>query len=255
MPDIQWIKISTGIFDDEKINLIEELPDHDTILVIWFKLLVLAGKRNDGGLVYITRDIPYDPEKLARVMRRPLNTVKLALETFKQFGMIEIENDYILIDKWDKHQNVEGLDKIREQNRIRQQKYREKQKQITDDNVKSRYNNAAEESREEENRKEGGGKQPPDKKEIHEKTGKPINLTRYNNLVSEYGKSVVDDYVCRASDYADSKGKKYKDYAATAANWMRRDKVKPLSKGLTCPACGEKILSPNYCPACGWIKE
>lgn len=215
MPDIQWIKISTGIFDDEKINLIEELPDHDTILVIWFKLLVLAGKRNDGGLIYVTRDITYDPEKLSRVMRRPINTVKLALETFIKFGMITIEDDYIMIDKWEKHQNVEGLDKIREQNRIRQQKYREKQKLLPDDNVKSRDSNGTEKSRVDKKREES--------KSMHKKTGKPINLTRYSSLCDEYGQDVVDDYIQRIADWCAAKGRRYKDYAAAAANWIKRD--------------------------------
>ena len=48
MPDnIQWIKISTGLFDDEKIKLIAKLPDADTIIIIWLYLLILAGKVND----------------------------------------------------------------------------------------------------------------------------------------------------------------------------------------------------------------
>jgi len=42
MGDVKWIKIVTDIFDDEKIRLIDALPDNDTILVIWFKLLVQA---------------------------------------------------------------------------------------------------------------------------------------------------------------------------------------------------------------------
>jgi len=147
MAEIKWIKISTDIFDDEKISIIEDLPDSDTIIVIWFKLLVLAGKRNDGGIVYITRDIPYDPEKLARVMRRNVNTVKLALHTFQEFGMITLEEDYIYIENWEKHQNVEGMEKIREKNRIRQQKYREKQRQIEENNVISRDSNGTDKTR------------------------------------------------------------------------------------------------------------
>ena len=37
--DVKWIKITTDIFDDEKILLIESLPEADSIIVIWFKLL------------------------------------------------------------------------------------------------------------------------------------------------------------------------------------------------------------------------
>jgi len=63
--------------------------------------------------------------------------------------------------------------------------------------------------------------------ETHEKTGAPINSTRYENLVSEYGRDRVDEYIERAVDYARSKGKKYRDFASTAANFMKRDGVKP----------------------------
>ena len=48
MSDVKWIKITTGIFDDDKILLIESLPEADSIIVIWFKLLCLAGKQNNN---------------------------------------------------------------------------------------------------------------------------------------------------------------------------------------------------------------
>ena len=61
------------------------------------------------------------------LFNRPIATVRLALQTFKQFGMIDITDDqYICISNWEKHQNVDGLEKIREQNRLRKQKQREK---------------------------------------------------------------------------------------------------------------------------------
>ena len=43
MADVKWIKITTDIFDDEKILLIESLPDAYAIITCWFKLLCLAG--------------------------------------------------------------------------------------------------------------------------------------------------------------------------------------------------------------------
>lgn len=146
MSDIKWIKICTDIFDNEKIRLIEELPEGDTILIIWLKLLTLAGKKNDNGFIYITKDIPYKVDTLAKIMGRKEVTVSLALNTFISFGMVEIEDDIIAISNWAKHQNVEGMDRIKEQNRLRQAKYR--QKQIEDNsNVTSRYSNGTDKSR------------------------------------------------------------------------------------------------------------
>ena len=150
MADIKWIKITTDIFDDEKIKLIEKLPEGDTILIIWLKLLTMAGKRNDSGMIYITRDIPYTPDTLSDIMNRDNKIIMLALNTFVSFEMIEIVDDIIQIINWDKHQNVEGLEKIKEQNRERQRRFREKNqvKQIENkSNVISRYNNAIDKNR------------------------------------------------------------------------------------------------------------
>lgn len=142
MADVKWIKITTDLFDDEKIKLIDVLPARDAIIVTWFKLLALAGKTNDNGLAYVMKEMATTDEVLATVFNRPVDTIRLALATFEKFGMIE-QHKHISITNWDKHQNIDGLDKIREQNRLRQQKRREKQK-LLDSNVISRDSHATE---------------------------------------------------------------------------------------------------------------
>lgn len=133
MADVKWIKITTDIFDDEKIRLIDAMPDRDAILVMWFKLLTLAGKTNANGLVYIMEKVPTTDEMLATIFGRPLNTVRLALKVFSDLNMIEIK-EHINIVNWEKHQNVSGLERIKEQNKIRQRKFKEK-KRLTKSNV------------------------------------------------------------------------------------------------------------------------
>lgn len=129
MADVKWIKLSTSMFEDEKIRLIESLPDADTLLIIWIKLLSQAGRTNANGYIFLSENIPFTEEMLSTLFNRPIATVRLALQTFKQFGMIDITDDqYICISNWEKHQNVDGLEKIREQNRLRKQKQREKLK-------------------------------------------------------------------------------------------------------------------------------
>ena len=139
MADVKWIKIVTDIFDDEKILLIESLPEHDAIIVIWFKLLCLAGKMNNGGVFVMNNKIPYTEEMLATIFRRPLNTVRLALNTFEQFGMIERVENVITIPNWSKHQTLDQLEERKEYMREYMQKYREKQKQIAS-NVNGKVN-------------------------------------------------------------------------------------------------------------------
>jgi len=130
--EIKWIKITTNMFDDEKIKMIEAMPEADMILVVWVKLLTLAGRKNMNGYIFLTENIPYTDEMLSTLFNRPLNTIRLALSILKKFNMINYDsNGFIKITNWDKHQNVAVLEKIREQNRVRQERYREKQKQIS----------------------------------------------------------------------------------------------------------------------------
>ena len=90
MDEIKWIKITTDIFDDEKILLIESLPEADSIIVIWFKLLCLAGKMNNSGVFVMNNKIAYTDKMLATIFRRKEATVQLALKTFENFGMVEL---------------------------------------------------------------------------------------------------------------------------------------------------------------------
>ena len=132
MADVKWIKIVTDIFDNEKMLLIESLPKHDSIIVIWFKLLCLAGKQNNGGVFTVNNKIPYTDEMLATIFRRPLNIVQLALEVFCKYGMIEIIGDTITIPNWGKHQALDAYEKKKERDRMYQAKVREKQRALID---------------------------------------------------------------------------------------------------------------------------
>lgn len=136
MSDVKWIKVSTDMFNtNRKIKQIEIMPEGDTILVIWLKLMLLAGIINDGGSIYITPEIPYTDEMLANELRRPLATVKIALSVFERFGMIEIVDDILKLSSWAKYQSIEGMEKVREQNRARQKKWYDKQKALPNEDV------------------------------------------------------------------------------------------------------------------------
>ena len=115
------------MFSDEKIRLIEALPEADSILIIWVKLLTLAGMVNMNGEVFVNDELPYTDEMLATIFNRKLNTVRVALKTFEKFRMIEVLGDKtIVVCNWGKHQNLEGLDKIRQQAAERMKRYRDR---------------------------------------------------------------------------------------------------------------------------------
>ncbi len=130
MADVKWIKITTDIFDDEKILLIESLPDSYAIITVWFKLLCLAGKQNNSG-VFMMGKIAYTDKMLATIFRMKESTVTMALNTFEQFEMVEIIDGVITIPNWGKHQNLEQLEERRKYQREYQKEYRKKQKLLT----------------------------------------------------------------------------------------------------------------------------
>jgi predicted phage replisome organizer/uncharacterized phage protein (TIGR02220 family) len=129
MAEVKWIKLATEIFNNRKIRQIECLPDGDAVVVIWVKLLCLAGNINDSGMVYFTKEIPYTDQMLATQFNRPLTTVQFAMKTFEQFGMIEVVDNILHISNWEKYQSVDRLEEIREYNRIAKQKSRERAKE------------------------------------------------------------------------------------------------------------------------------
>ncbi len=128
MADVKWIKITTDIFDDEKILMIESMPSADSIIVIWLKLLTFAGKQNNDGVFLMSNRIAYTDEMLACIFRRDVNLVRLALKTFEQFGMIEIIEKVITIPNWNKHQTLDAYEKKKERDRLYQAERRAKQK-------------------------------------------------------------------------------------------------------------------------------
>ena len=129
MTDVKWIKLYTDMFDNRKIKFIRKLPEGNDILLMWIMLLISAGKVNDEGYVYLIEDIPYTPESLADEFDLPINTIKLGLETMKKLNMIEDDSKGLRILNWCEYQSVDGLEKVKELNRLRQKKHRDKKKQ------------------------------------------------------------------------------------------------------------------------------
>ena len=142
MAEVKWIKIVTDVFDDEKILMIESMPEADGMIVIWFKLLCLAGKQNNSG-VFQMGQMPYTDEMFSTIFRRPLNTVRLALKTFEQFGMIEIINNTVTIPNWGKHQNLDQIEAKNAYMKKYMREYREKQKLISSGESNCKTNSKA----------------------------------------------------------------------------------------------------------------
>lgn len=236
MSEVKWIKIVTDIFDDEKILLIEALPERDSIIVIWFKLLCMAGKQNNGGVFLLNDRIAYTDEMLATIFRRPLNTVRLALQTFEQFGMVEIVNNTITIPNWEKHQSLELIEKNREKNRKKVAAFRERQRLLASDEVRNgdvtgtvtvtgevTKPNVTRTERE----REGEGEREGDKERENKKTAKrftPPTVDEVRAYCQERQNNVDAE---RFIDYYTSNGWKVgknpmKDWKAAVRTWERQ---------------------------------
>ena len=136
MADVKWIKITTDIFDDEKILLIESLPDSYAIITCWFKLLCLAGKQNNSGVFMMGR-IAYTEKMLATIFRMKESTVTMALQTFENFGMVEIVDGVITIPNWNKHQSLDAYNKRKERDRLYQAERRAAQRALAEKSADS----------------------------------------------------------------------------------------------------------------------
>lgn len=130
MSDIKWIKITTTMFDDEKIKFIESMPEADAVIVIWVKLLTLAGKLNNNGYLLLLNNLPYTDEMLANEFKRPLTTTRMAIQILTKLDMVSFENNAFFINNWAKHQNTNSFERIKEQDRIRKANQRQREQQL-----------------------------------------------------------------------------------------------------------------------------
>lgn len=242
MADVKWIKIAINMFDNRKIRQIETMPDGDSLLLIWVKLLCLAGNVNDGGYIYLTKEIPYTDEMLATQFNKPLPTIRLALKTFEQFGMIEVINNIIFLSSWEKYQNTDKLAEIRAQTRARVAKHREKQKLLEAGqgdsesnvtcNVTVTQGNALDIDKDIDIDKDK--KKSISKKPARHKHGEYQNVLLSDDDLDKLKAEFPSDWdqrIQRLSEYMASSGKSYKNHLATIRNWARRDKPAAKAAG------------------------
>ena len=157
MAEVKWVKLTTDMFDNRKIKHLRRLPEGNSIVLIWVMLLTMAGRCNSGGMIFLTENIPYTAKMLADELDFEESTVTLALKALEQLDMIVTDDGFFSIAGWEEYQNIEGMERIREQTRKRVAKCREK-KLITECNATSNatvtLGNATEEEREGEEEKE-----------------------------------------------------------------------------------------------------
>ena len=155
---MEWIKLSTDIFDDEKIKIIMAEKRGNELVLCWIKLLCLAGKQENMG-VFSINGKALTAEQIATVTGTEKGLMNRAVDAFVEYGMLLNDNGFLSIPKWEAHQDIEKAEEHRAAAARRQAAFRQRQKSrhsnVTSnvtDNVtatdEKRYSNAAEEEKE-----------------------------------------------------------------------------------------------------------
>lgn len=229
MAEVKWIKIVTDIFDDEKIKYIETMPNGDTTIVIWFRLMCLAGKSNHAGVLMMTDRIAYTDEMLSSIFNRDIKVIQLALRVFESLGMIEITENRIYLSNWEKHQNTEKLARIREQTRERVAQYRQKRLEcndVTQDvTQEKRPSNAIELELEldkdiEEEKKKDVASVKPKKNTFGQYEHVKLTDEEHAKLIKDYSDSVIQEAIAFLDAYIEEKAYKAKNHNLTIRRWV-----------------------------------
>jgi predicted phage replisome organizer len=112
MRERKYVKFRVDMYDDTKFKIIDRKPERDVIHYIWNRIVMLAGKVNMEGNLFLSKSIPYTIETLSIEFNRDSAQVKLALDTFIELEMVEfIEDKIYRVKNFVKHQNI----KVKEQ--------------------------------------------------------------------------------------------------------------------------------------------
>ena len=127
MRERKVVKFRVDMFDDTKFKIIDRKPERDLIHYTWTRFVILAGKVNLEGDLYLSKNIPYTIETLAIEFNRDTYQIKLALDVLIELEMIELTEDNIYrVKNFAKHQNI----KIKEKSKTKAREEDIKNKEV-----------------------------------------------------------------------------------------------------------------------------
>ncbi|MVX62367.1 replication protein [Clostridium chromiireducens] len=117
MRERRYVKFRIDMYEDTKFKIIDRMPKRDLIHYVWSRIVVLAGKVNQEGDLYLSRSIPYTVETLSIEFNRDIDEIKTALDILMELEMIELaENKVYRVKNFAKHQNI----KVKEKNETKE---------------------------------------------------------------------------------------------------------------------------------------
>ncbi len=122
MRERKYVKFRVDMLSDTKAKIIDRKPERDLIHYIWMALVLLAGKVNLYGELYLSKNIPYTIETLAIELNREVDQVRLALDTLMELEMVEFTEENIYrVKNFAKHQNIKVKEKVEVKEKINEQ--------------------------------------------------------------------------------------------------------------------------------------
>ena len=164
MRERKYVKLKVNMFEDTKFKIIDRHPERDLIHYVWTRIVVLAGKVNLEGDLYLSKNIPYTVETLAIEFNRGEDQIKLALDVFMELEMIELtENNVYIVKNFAKHQNLKVKETVNtghkeEDTKIKEVKIKENSKDVIYNNEDKDSKNIIIENIEAKNRISGNKK-------------------------------------------------------------------------------------------------
>jgi predicted phage replisome organizer len=240
MADVKWIKLTTDMFENRKIKHLRRLPDGNNIVLLWIMLLTMAGRCNAGGMIFLTENIPYTPKMLADELDLEENTVTLGLQALEQLQMVVTNNGFFSISGWEEYQNTDKLAEMQEKHRLRQAKYRQKQKFLQGDATVTSpvtLGDALDIDKEEELEKElelNNNNSTPTATKKH-KYGEHNNVLLTDEEYKKLQEKFPYDYEEKINTLSEGlalKGYKYKSHYLAVLKWAKNEKPKPQNNNV-----------------------
>lgn len=86
-----WLKLKEDFFEEDTISWIEEQENGKEYCLFYLKLCLKSLKTNGTLIRNVgTMLVPYDAKQLGKITNTDIDTVRIAMELFKNIGLVEI---------------------------------------------------------------------------------------------------------------------------------------------------------------------
>lgn len=251
---MEWVKLKTDIFENRKIRYLLSMRSGESIVLMYIRLICLAGQCGTSGELMLCDGVPYDSVMLADALGyndfddgTGEAFVQAVLNQLVKFHLINFDGECYSIASWEEHQAVKELDRKREKNRERQKRWYDKNKKKALDktlgsalekDVSSSSNNAdltkpnADITGQSKSKSKSIKKETPkgvSKESAKHKFGENQNVLLSDSELTQLKEKFPSDWQTRIDNlswYLSTHNASYKNHYMTILSWDRRDKQK-----------------------------